>query len=201
MVILGCLVASNGLTNIDMIWIVGDKQRVYQLSKLLFIQNNWYFLIGQWIAIVSQGSDRFKKLTIVQFNSQCHRPFSMNIFVFMYSLYWLYFVFLHNCNCILYFVILKSDHFIPATVQFNSQCRRPLPWIFYNASVNPALHYSSTRLICLDCLFVSFILFLYFGYFLERPKYFYTKEDSTLPLLQKYLSECLISDGSAISIV
>ena len=146
------------------------------------------------MVIVSEGSDRFI-LTTVHFNSQCHRPCSMNIFVFLYSSYWLihlycvFFVLFYFC--ILYFVILKSDHFIPATVQFNSQCRRPLPWIFYNASVNPALHYSSTRLICLDCLFVALICFYISDTFFNFL-YSYTKEDLTVPLLQKYLSECLI---------
>ena len=113
------------------------------------------------------------------------------IFLHFCILILIVFLFVLLYLCILYFVILKSDHFIPATVQFNSQCRRPLPWIFYNASVNPALHYSSTRLICLDCLFVALICFYISDTFCNFL-YSYTKEDLTVPLLQKYLSECLI---------
>ena len=53
------------------------------------------------------------------------------------------------CDCIsvfcifefVYFILCysKSDHFIPATVQFNSQCRRPASMnILQRLSVNPA---------------------------------------------------------------
>ena len=53
------------------------------------------------------------------------QKWSLYIYVFLYLLY-----FCILCFCIfLYFIFIfcisKSDHFIPATVQFNSQCRRP----------------------------------------------------------------------------
>ena len=106
------------------------------------------------MVIVSQGSDRFI-LTTVHFNSQCHRPCSMNIFVFLYSsyclihLYCVFFVLFYFC--ILYLVFLKSDHFISTTVQFNSQCHRPFSMNIF------AFLYSYT-----DCIFVCIIVSLHF---------------------------------------